>query len=83
MQTDGAAGIAQHSRRCTDDSDGDATAKRTHGQQCCGPMRRHKQQPCCLEKMHVVLRDGVDEVDADAGVECARSTGGRRLNPDQ
>ena len=33
------------------------------------------QQPYCSEKMHVVLRDGVDEVDADAGVERVRSTG--------
>ena len=42
-----------------------------------------QQQPCCSEKMHVVLRDGVNEVDADARVERARSSGGGRLNPDQ
>jgi len=31
--------------------------------------------------MRVVLRDGVVEVDVDAGVERARSTGSGRLNP--
>jgi len=42
-----------------------------------------QQQPCCSAKMHVVLEDGVDEVDVDVGVERARSTSGGRLNPDQ
>jgi len=42
-----------------------------------------QQQPCCSEKVHVVLGDGVDEVDADGVVERARSTGGGRLNPNQ
>ena len=55
VQTDGAAGIAQHSRRCTGDGDVDATAKRTHGRRCCGLMG------CCLEKMRVVPGDGVDD----------------------
>jgi len=31
-----------------------------------------QQQPCCWEKMHVVLGDGVDEVDVDVGIERAR-----------
>lgn len=30
VQTDGVAGLAQHSRQCTGDGDVDATAKRTH-----------------------------------------------------
>ena len=47
------------------------------------PNEATQQQPYCSEKMRVVLGDGVDEVDADAGVERARSTGGGRLNPDQ
>ena len=47
------------------------------------PDEATQQQPCCSEKMHVVLGDGVDEVDADARVERARSTSGGRLNPDQ
>jgi len=45
------------------------------------PDEATQQQPCCSEKMHVILGDGVDEVDADVGVEHARSTGGGRLNP--
>jgi len=80
VQTDGVAGIAQHSRRCTDDDDGVATAKCTHAM--LWPDEATQQQPCCSEKMHIVLGDGVDEVDADVGVECARLTGGGRLNPD-
>jgi hypothetical protein len=38
------------------------------------------QQPCCSEKMRVVLGDGVSEVDADVGVECTRLTDGGQLN---
>ena len=47
------------------------------------PNEATQYQPCFSEKMHVVLRDSVDEVDANARVERARSTGGGRLNPDQ
>jgi len=89
VQTDGAAGIAQHSRQCTGDGDVDATVKRTHGQWCSltffylgywlfysslklttwlvhgafyQPDEATQQQPCCSEKMRVVLEDSVDEV---------------------